>query len=84
MKTKDFSLLPVTGLAAQFLEIRVDYNGGAMPVYVGYSLIPKADDNAPVWYIVMLEYSGSNIIAQHLGSLGLQWTYIWANRASYF
>jgi hypothetical protein len=84
MKTKDFSLLNVTGLAAQFLEIRIDYNGGSNPVYVGYSLVPQADDNAPVWYIVMLDYTAGNLTAQHLGTLGNQWTYIWANRASYF
>ena len=84
MKTKDFSYLDVTGLATQFLEIQIDYDGGPSPVYVGYSLVAGAGDDAPLWYIVKLEYSGTSLIRQRIGSLGRQWTYVWTDRATYF
>jgi len=84
MKVKDFSFLNVQGFAAQFMEILIDYDGGSNPVYIGYNHTPSADQGASTWYIVKLSYSGGNLVRQQLGSLGVTFSYVWTNRATYF
>jgi hypothetical protein len=85
MRIKDFSQLEVRGFFSQFMEVRVDYNGGASPVYVGYNQIPNAGEDAPTWYIIKLQYDGSdNFIYQQLPVNGVRFAYIWNDRSSYF
>lgn len=84
MKVKDFSFLDVKGFASQFLEIRIDYGAGSVPLYVGYNHTPNADVNANTWYIVKLTYSGTNLTRQQLGNMGVTFTYNWTNRATFF
>ena len=84
MKVKDFSFLDVKGFASQFLEIRIDYGAGTVPLYVGYNHTPNADVNANSWYIVMLTYSGTNLVRQQLSSFGTTFSGSWTNRATYF
>jgi hypothetical protein len=84
MKVKDFSFLEVKGFASQFLEIRIDYGAGSVPLYVGYNHTPNADPASATWYIVMLTYSGTNLVRQQLPSFGVTFTGIWNDRADYF
>ena len=84
MKIKDFSYLEVQGLAAQFLEIRIDYDGGADPVYVGYNPTANAGEASDTWFIVKLSYSGGNLVRQQLGNKGRTFSYSWTDRATYF
>lgn len=84
MKVKDFSYLDVQGLASQFMEIRIDYGVGNLPLYVGYNHTPNADPDAETWYIVKLTYSGTNLIRQQLGDMGVTFSYSYTDRATYF
>ena len=84
MKIKDFSYLQVRGLASQFLETRIDYVGGSNPIYIGYNTTPNASEDVATWYIVKLSYTGINMERQQLGNLGIQFAYVWTDRATYF
>lgn len=84
MKIKDFSYLNVEGFMAQFMEIRIDYGGGAVPLYVGYNHTPNADTTADTWYIVKLTYTGSNLVRQQLPDTGVRFNLIWDDRTTYF
>lgn len=84
MKIKDFSYLNVQGFMAQFMEIRIDYGAGTVPLYVGYNHTPNADTAVDTWFIVKLIYSGSNLVRQELPNTGVQFNLVWDNRSTYF
>lgn len=63
------------------LTTMIDYNGGTVPVYVGYA-IPGSSTASPLWAIQYITYDGNN------NTLSTQWSPnyssfgdIWTNRA---
>lgn len=64
------------------LSTITDYNGGAQPVYVGYSL-PGTATTAAGWMIQYIQYDGnSNQVSNKWSPLYASFGDIWDNRAS--
>lgn len=82
-KPLDFSLIPITGDASSFLEERRSYTGSNVE-YKGYSRVPNAATDLPVWFIVKYEYTGGLQTRQRLPDDGPKFSYIWDDRATYF
>ena len=79
----DFSVMPIRGDADDFLEKRYAYNGSNLE-YVGWSKKPNCPTDAPLWYIIKLSYTGSNVVRQQLPDEGPFFKYAWDDRATYF
>lgn len=82
-KPLDYSLIELTGDVSSFLEERRAYNGSNLE-YRGYSKVPNAGTDQPVWYIIKYSYSGSLQTRQQLPDDGPRFTYIWDDRATLF
>lgn len=54
------------------------------PIYVGYTPYVSPLTSSPVFYIVKIEYNGTVVTRKRLPINGVQFSYIWDNRASYF
>lgn len=66
------------------LEGRFENNDDGNPIYIGYCPIPNAATDEPIWFIRKVVYDGTNVIRTQLPDDGIQFQYIWDNRADYF
>lgn len=80
---KDFSILQNMADTAMFLEQRIEYSGDNA-TYIGYSRVANAPTDQPIWFIVKLTYSGSNVTRVQLPDTGASFEYAWDDRATYF
>ncbi|MHB1059993.1 MAG: hypothetical protein ACYC0F_19190 [Rhodanobacter sp.] len=83
-RVKDYSIMETRADTFVFMEKRIDYAGGSVPIYIGYNKQPNADTSDDSWYIFKLTYSGSNLIYQQLPNRGPTFSYVWNDRANYF
>ena len=65
-------------------ESRYENDGNGNPIYIGISLIPNADPDAPVWMVKKIYYSGTYVIRTQLPDDGIKYTYSYTQRATYF
>lgn len=79
----DFSIIPVHADADMFLEKRYAYNGSNLE-YIGWTHVADASTARPIWFIIKLEYTGSDVTHQQLPNDGTNFTYVWDDRATYF
>ena len=79
----DYSVIEIKGDVSLFLEERRAYSGTDLE-YLGYSRVPNAGTDQPVWYIVKYIYVGGQRTRQRLPDDGPRFDYIWDNRATYF
>jgi hypothetical protein len=66
------------------LEARFENDVDGNPIYIGYSMIPNADVDDPVWYILKIEYVSQAVVRKRIPDDGRQLNYIWSQRATYF
>lgn len=79
----DFSIIPVHADANTFLEKRYAYSGSNLE-YIGWTNRANAPTSIPIWFIIKLIYSGSDVTHQQLPNAGTNFEYIWDDRATYF
>lgn len=85
ISVKDFSFLEIRGDVTAFMELRMENDVNGNPVYLGYSKFPNAATDAPIWFIVHIIYDATQSpLRQILPVDGLQFKYIWDDRATYF
>lgn len=63
------------------LQIKLDYDGGADPIYIGRAH-PEAATSELVWQIQKLTYSSGNITAVQYAGGTPNPEHVWDNRAS--
>lgn len=85
MLFSDISRLPVIEEVENILEIRYENDAMGNPIYIGYTQIPNASEDYDGWYIVALEYDGSDfLVRRRMPDQGLGFKYMWSQRATYF
>lgn len=65
-------------------ENRFENDGNGNPIYIGFSVMPNADVDLPIWFILKVEYTGTAIIRKRLPDDGIKLGYAWSQRATYF
>lgn len=65
-------------------EQRFDYDENNQPTYVGFSPYPGANPADPVWFIMRIYYDGVDVLRKRIPAPGVQFTYIWNQRSTYF
>jgi hypothetical protein len=83
-KVKDYSNLDVNASVTMFLEQRMENDGDGNPIYIGYSRRPGVATSDPEWFIVKITYSAQSPTRQQLPNDGVNFTYVWDDRATYF
>lgn len=83
-RIEDYSTIHNHANTELFLEKRMAYDGSNNLIYVGYSRIANASTSQPIWYIVKLVYTGSNLVRYQLPMSGVNFGYIWDNRTTSF
>lgn len=84
-KLKDFSIANLTGDVSLFWEKRMENDGNGNPIYVGYTREAGAATADAVWFIVKITYDGNGSPTYYaLPNAGVNFKYIWNNRATYF
>jgi len=68
----------------QLYETRIENDGDGQPIYIGNCITPNGDEDALIWYIIKLSYTGGYITRQQLPDNGIGFLYAWSQRASYF
>ena len=66
------------------MEGRFENDGDGNPIYIAFSPYPNADPAEPVWFIRKVYYVVGNAVRMQLPDRGIEFTYIWNDRASYF
>lgn len=83
-RTPDISSVSAVWDAAGELEIRVDYDGGTNPIYVGWA-IPGSTTAEAAWKIIKLTFDGNdNPTRIEHASDAPGFSYVWDDRASLF
>lgn len=84
-QVKEFSKIESKADVTYFLEMRMENDANGNPIYIGYSKTPNAGTAAALWYIVMVTYDANQSPThQQLPNAGVQFTYVWDDRATYF
>lgn len=79
-----FNLTPAL-LLTDFFEKRSEPDANGNPIYLAYSPIPNADPDDAVWFVYKIHYDGNgNFIQGQLPVNGVQFTYSYTLRATYF
>ncbi len=66
-------------------ETRMENDDDGNILYVGMSMQPRADVDAPIWYIIKLEYDVNGFLNyKQLPVDGPGFTYVWTLRDTYF
>jgi len=70
-------------IGAQGLKVRFDYDGGTLPIYIGYAM-PGTATSALGWRIVKITYDGSeNITAIDFAESSNGFAFEYDERTSY-
>lgn len=83
VKIADFSSINIRGQIDQFMEKRYAYTGSNLE-YEAWSKIPNASTAQPIWFIVKYTYTGSSVTRHQLPDDGVNFDYVWDDRATYF
>lgn len=84
-KIADFSFLNLRGDVTNFLELRMENDVNGNPIYIGYSQYANAATYAEVWFIVKVTYDANQSPThQQLPNAGINFSYVWNDRATYF